>query len=363
MDLRIPLYLIFIFLFVIFRLFKHDSVGRNIFLFLCCTLLFLEAGLRHLAVGPDTPNYYDWYYEIHSYSWDSLLQEFNYFSAWAIPRDPGFPIIMKSFAYLGFSWQQVLLSISAFFFLALYRFISRNVETLSGALFALVLYISLFHIVALSGIRQEITMAVAMFSVELIEKRKPILFHLLIILFATVHISILFFLPMYILSRYISSKGQLFLLGSICLIPYIYTSSKYFAYVMADVLQNDYYYGYSQKEINSSANRYIILASMVSVFVLCMYRKVEFYQRPIFVVATIFMTLFVPLVSLNGTMIRIGQYFTFFMMLFLPYILDRLPLREITYFVAISILITLSLLSTYEYYFYWEEVLPFKYYY
>ena len=68
------------------------------------------------------------------------------------------------------------------------------------------------------------------------------------------------------------------------------------------------------------------------------------------------MTLAVPLISLDGTMIRIGQYFTLYLMVSLPLVFERVSYRKVGYFGCIAFLALKVFTSDSVYYFFWENV-------
>lgn len=72
--------------------------------------------------------------------------------------------------------------------------------------------------------------------------------------------------------------------------------------------------------------------------------------------AAVMMTLLVPLILRGGTAIRIGQYFTVYMMVSLPWIMERSNMRKIYYTAMIGVLV-LSLITTpaMEYHFFWNS--------
>ena len=72
------------------------------------------------------------------------------------------------------------------------------------------------------------------------------------------------------------------------------------------------------------------------------------------------LTMTAPLISLNGAMIRVGQYFTLYMMLLVPLAIDSIASRDerrILYIGMITALIFLTLRSgDFSYYFFWQHV-------
>ena len=71
------------------------------------------------------------------------------------------------------------------------------------------------------------------------------------------------------------------------------------------------------------------------------------------------LTLTSPLITLNGAMIRIGQYFTLYMMLLVPMAIDYISkgeIRRIIYWGMIAALVVLTLRSgDFEYFFFWQH--------
>lgn len=72
-----------------------------------------------------------------------------------------------------------------------------------------------------------------------------------------------------------------------------------------------------------------------------------------------FLTIFVPLITVDGAMIRISQYFTLYLLVLLPISITSLKSFATASFrmrFAMLILVILMFMHSYEYHFFWEYV-------
>lgn len=342
---------------LLFYLVYSQRVGnyKQSFITLGCILLGLEAGLRHIAVGPDTPNYYFLYQQACNSSWAELFAGFT--AAGSEFRDPAFAIIEKAFGSIVPSWQLFLMAVATFYFYALRNVLIRYIETLEGALLAFVLYLSLFNIIALSGIRQCITTGIAFLIIPLINERKWKFVIPIILVGATVHISLLFmimFIPLIILPNRITKKLYFI---AIVLIPLIAVGARNIILYMTGFMANDYYSGYANSDSNDNPIVYVFICSIISIYEYLNFNKLVKFKKTSFLVpSNILMTLTVPIIFLDGTMIRIGQYFTLYIMVSLPLIFDCTSYRKIAYWLCIVFLSFRIFTSNDLYYFFWETV-------
>lgn len=325
-----------------------------------CVLLGLETGLRHLAVGPDTINYYYKYQKTCDMSWSDVLSKFTV-SADEF-RDPSYDLIVKAFSSICSSWQMFLCIVAIFYFFGFWRVLTKYVKTLEGMLLALVLYIALFNIVSLSGIRQCITTGIAFFLIPLINDKKWKIVIPIILIGATIHISLLFLLLLIPLSLLSDGFKKIVYLISLILIPIIAIGVREIVLYMSSFLANDYYASYADADKGANPIVYVVLCSLVSIFEYCNYRKLtEDLNMSFLVPSNILMTLSVPLIFLDGSMIRIGQYFTLYMTVSLPLIFDKTHMRKFLYITSIVFLSYQIISSGSKYYFFWETVLGFYY--
>jgi hypothetical protein len=114
-------------------------------------------------------------------------------------------------------------------------------------------------------------------------------------------------------------------LFSILSIPLVLGGARLIVGFMASLMTSDYYMGYSKAEGSGGGITYIILMELLSLFCFIAIKKDYILKNDILSYLYInlpLLTIFVPLVMIDGTMIRIGQYFTFYMMLLFPYAID-----------------------------------------
>lgn len=298
--------------------------------------------------------------QITNTSWTEILTVIT--TSGSDLRDPAYTLIEKAFSTLIPSWQLFLIAIASLYFFGLWRILNQYVKSLEGVLLAFVLYLALFHIVALSGLRQCITTGIAFLLIPLINDKKWKTAIPIIILGSTIHISLLFMLLLIPLISLPNNTKKVLYLISIVLIPAIAVSARSIVAYMASFLANDYYATYANAENEANPIIYVSLCSIISIYEYINYQKlIGNYKTSFIVPSNILMTLFVPLIFLDGTMIRIGQYFTLYLMVSLPLVFDQTIYRKIAYFTCILILALSIFTSRNEYHFFWENVPGFSY--
>ena len=354
MDIRIYIYILF--LIAYFVLSHNGNSKRNVnnFAKFCCFILFLESGLRHANVGPDTSTYYLFFMELKAESWENLFNKFYETYALGEARDPGYALIAKLFTYISDSWQLFVIFGSGVYFVALYKFLTRYVDTLQGMLLAFTFCISLFHIIPLSGMRQQFTMAIAMLLPPLIEEKKLVKFLVVVLIGSTIHLSLIFVLPLYFLYHYFTGNSKLFIILSFLCMPIIAISAKSILATFVNFLANDYYMTYLNNE-QSGAVLYIIFFALIILVTIIYYDKVNFKSQKLFCSALMMISLTVPLIVVDGAMIRIGQYFTIYSMLFLPYVIQHSK-NEMLLYSILGALLYLAVSNRFEYHFFWENI-------
>lgn len=356
MNISLIIWLLLFFYYLQLRNKEYEKESVRKLIRLGCILLIIESGFRHVDVGPDTWNYYSMFYQDAKSSWSEILSQL-FINAEDF-RDPGYSILTKAFSTIIPSWQLFLLAGATFYYFAMGKLFTRYINSCTGVLLAFTLVLSLFEIIALSGMRQMITMAVSMLIVPLIFERKWKIVIPAVAAAAFIHISALFVLAFVPLSYFEEKTNHKLQLVSICLFPVVAMSAKGIVAYMAGFLANEYYMGYATKTTQESVGTYVIVALIVSLFIYFTYKstiqKTQFPDPSI--PAAVMMTLAVPLIVLDGSMIRIGQYFTIYMMITLPTILDVNPNRKQFYWGMMAFLIYFIVLKDSDYYFFWQDV-------
>lgn len=354
MDSRVILFVLIILGY--FLIGKKSRKGYIIFL---CVLLCLEGGLRHIAVGRDTYSYFIHFLSSQNLSWSDILQQFKLAYLEGEAKDPGYLIVEKLFLSVSDDWQLFLFVLSSFFFYALGSFIYNNTRNSLQVLFAFVLYVALLHISILCVLRQAICMAITFLITPLILKRNWFLFAIITILASTIHVSMLFVLFLYPISLMNFTAKKYLLLLAFFLVPVIALNANGIISYMASFIENEYYMSYAESEGRSGAMSYFVLCSLVALFVFFNIEMFNTSKKSLYVAGIIMLTLLAPLVIVHGTLIRLSQYFAFYMMFAIPIAFENKSVGlspKFAYAIAITILIILTFNTSFSYYFFWEYV-------
>ena len=364
MDTRVVLYII-VLLFGLLLITSNNQhpTARKVYIISICTLLVLESSLRSLLVGPDTYSYYVEFEGVKNQHWGEIWHSFIDTYIYGEGKDAGFHVLIKSFLFFSDSFNFFLFVIALIFFIPLGKILYSNTTNIWQLMFAFVLYIALFHIIALSGIRQQIATGGCFMAYQCLSNNKPIRAAILILVSITLHVSATIYLLM-IGAYYVFLKQEIHIekqihLASLLLIPVMLVSARGFVGWMASFLINDYYGGYAEKAIAGGAETFVLLMELLSLicFICINIEIIKNNKSCNLLYATLPMTtLFAPLVMLDGAMIRIVQYFSIYMLLLFPLSIE-LKFKRYTYsiyLIAIIILLVLSLRQPFNYTFFWE---------
>ena len=363
MSIKLFLYAIVLLLGVFFSN-GTDSKGnkRKWYVITIISLLILESSLRHVYVGPDTIRYYTSFNSMSEVSWGEVLGSFRTAYLEGEGKDPGFVVFMKLAHLITNDFNVFLFFCALPFFIPLGRLLYKFSSNIMQLVFAFTLYVALFHIVALSGVRQQIATGLCFMAFLQLDKDKNWKSLLYIALAATIHISALIFaiVPVLRLVNHSFIKGVH--LASFATIPFVIIYAGPIMLLLASFLANDYYSAYADSESNGGSFTYIAMMELLSLFCYISIKSKDLKddkRKKLLYVMLPMLTMTAPLISLNGAMIRVGQYFTLYMMLLVPIAIDSFAKnreRIIIYIVMIAALIFLTLRSDeFMYYFFWQN--------
>lgn len=334
-----------------------EEIKRERYIWIICVILILQSGLRNVAVGADTFSYYRSFEQVKQMDWSSVLDTVSNYYLNGIGKDPGYVVLQKIVQSVIGDYQIFLFLIAIFFFTALGCFIFKNTTGLWAAMFAFVLYSSLFYaFFSITGHRQTIATAATLFSFELIKKRKFLSFLILIALASTVHRSCLVFLPFYFL---FNLKSRILFPIALTLFPLI----MYYREGISEIIKN--IAGYENYTIYAGAGTYTFTAMLLLVSFLAWWRmKYVLFKnvkaKPLFNALIVAMAL-TPLTWVNPSAMRAVQYFSIFLLVLIPTVIDSFPydrvnVRRIGFAFAIIGLIILSIQADWntEYGFFWQ---------
>lgn len=363
MNIKLILFVIVIVLGLILGEWKSpEKSKRKSYVFIIISLLILESSLRSIDVGNDTASYYNAFVGITNTSWNEVWASFYDSYVLGEGKDPGFMVFMKSAQIISKDFHVFLFICALIYFVPLGVILYRYSERLIHLIFAFSLYLAIFHIVALSGVRQQLATGFCFMAFLFVGKQKYWHSIISILLGSLIHVSaaLFFLVPLfYLFGKRILKASHL---ASLILVPAIALSSGSIMLYLASFLANDYYSGYGTENTAGGAMTYIILMSILSIFCFFAIRKNALKDNQtltLFYVMLPLLTLTVPLTSLNGAMIRVGQYFTVYLTLLVPFAIDQISRKQkdsIIYMFAIAALFLLSIRGEgLEYSFFWQN--------
>lgn len=366
MDIRVVLFtLVFLGGFFFSSLGNNSKNRRNYIIFMMI-ILTLESCLRGLSVGPDTLNYYWMFKDDGNMNWN------NVFTA-LIDRyinnesefDAGFIFFNKLIYSITTSFSLYLVFCALFFFVPFGILLNRYTCNFKQLIFIFTLYVSLFNMIAMSGVRKEIALGCSIWAtLALIDKNyKQLVISLTIGTF--IHMSTLLWLLVPLFSLFDTKILRLLHISGLCFVPIVIAASSYIIIYMGTFVGMEKYAEYGMNGVAGGALTFTLLIELISLFCLIAYRKFSFekgsYMHILYTTLPCF-SFFAPLITNNGSMVRISQYFHLYILLLFPFAIDSFFKKKssIIYFICCILLIFLSLQSGYEpYYFIWEDNSPY----
>lgn len=339
---------------------RYQQSYKNQYVIAISILLILQSGLRNWAVGSDTYQYYRRFEEIKDSSWSDIQNTISQYYFFGIGKDPGYDVFQKIIQYVLPHYQLFLIFIAIIFFSSLGYFINKNTNRISDVVLAYVLYSCLFfNFFSITGQRQTVATAASLYGYELIKKRKLIPFLIHILLAATIHKSVLIFLPFYFIAPL--KQTSLYNWGALLLFPVLMFYKSPFSQLMQDLG------GYTNFETYEGAGTYTFSFMLLLVAVVALWRmKTVLWQnetaRPVYN-AFVFALFFTPLTWVNPSAMRVVQYYSIFMLVLVPAVVnsfevESMKFRKLVFMVSLYLLIGLFIRANInsEYKFFWQEM-------
>lgn len=357
MDIR-PFEFAFIIIFG-FLCSNYGRKGKTVYVWSVIVMLLLESGLRSVLVGNDTIFYFNTFNDMKLTSWSDTMRMFRDSYVQGTARDPGYYFLVKVLQIFINDFTTFLLVIGTIYFIPLGYIINKYTTRVLECVFAFALYVALFRIIALSGVRQQIALGLSFIAFAQILRGKNILALLFISIGFFIHSSCALCLAWYGLKLMPNKWINKVAIVSMLFIPFIYSMSGAIMMWFASFIKNDYYEAYGEGNMAGGANTYFMLMELLAIGCFFCLRKVTNNNTIHNFITNLPMTiLLTPLIMLNGSMIRMGQYFTLYLMVILPMaVREQLPdknMQNITFCSMIGILIFMALQSNIVYYFYWD---------
>lgn len=324
---------------------------RKWYCFLSGGLWILISGLRGLSVGADTATYYYSYLNVKNRSFNELFQNvLAKIISNTGNKDPGYDLFVKLTQIISEDYQVFLMIIALIFMIPFTIWVWR--ESMNP-LISFVLYSSLFYaFFAITGIRQTISTAlVVLIGDRLIKERKLIPFLMVAFVSSLIHRSSLVFVPFYFLSRLKIRQRTVVLAGIVCVISFAFKSQ------LKNIFISISGYGeYSATYIGAGTSTFTFLLLMLFALSIFAYRRDEYIdENRRFYIALYLAMFFVPLTWINPSAMRIVQYFSIYLVLLIPEMIEAVffeKSKKVVTIVVVSILVLFLFRSNPQYVFF-----------
>ena len=350
-----------------FSLKGNTLKNRKMYIIFMMILLTLESCLRGLSVGSDTTNYYIFFNNMVSvnldYIWLAMKERYIELTG---TEDIGF-LLYNKLIYMVWPNFSFMLFISALlFFVPFGKLLIRYTKDFSQLIFIFVLYVVLFNMIAMSGVRKEIALGFTVWAFMYYVNKDFKKCAICVFLGSVIHMTTLLFLLIPVIGLLKGKFLRFFHILAFILIPVVIRFSGVIITLMAETSGNERYLVYGKESAEGGAMTFTLLIGIISLFCLYAFRKVKltnstFFSK-LYIVLPCF-TFFAPLITNNGSMIRISQYFHLYIVLLLPYAIDMYFVRKrnLVYLSLIFSLLVLSFVSggyNDSYTFIWDDYIP-----
>ena len=336
---------------------------RKKYIITICFILILVSGLRNVAVGDDTYGYFLNFEDAKSISWQQTFVDFKDYYLNGVAKDPGYPIFVKLIQVISEDFTIYLLITALIFYSALGSFIHRNTSKLSESVIAFTLFFVLFfYVFSVSAVRQSLAIAATMYSYEFVKKKQLIRFLILILVASTIHKSVFIFIPFYFLCQYKVSKH--IFTAVLLLFPIFMSQRQLLAQYFISIGGYDEYENFEGSGTLVFTSIFIIISVVGLLRRKIILNKSHLSQN--YYNAFALALLLLPLSWINPSLLRITMYFSIFMILFIPEIVNSfdkfsLKFRRGVGIVTLFLLFVLYFQSNWNkeymvYKFYWQEM-------
>lgn len=330
-----------------YNTYKLKSRNKLIICILCFFSIFTLLGLRKQSMGVDLSGYLTSFDFLNQISWKKVLLLKSYLN-----YEKGFVLFSKLSGSI-FNNRQFYIAICAFVSLAPIAYVFYKKSKVP--LLSFIIYLGLpSFLIAFSGLRQAIALAVTFYSIKFIEDKKIFKFMLAIVVAMLFHKTAIIFLLAYPLFYVKRSNWVKFF--SLCLVPIVYFLRYPLFYVLSKFFKEN-----AIPDGNSAITLFLIF-SLIYVFLLLLEnssnRKESGYIN-LFYCACIFQAFG----GVYSTAMRVGYYFMIYLTLALPEIISSKSRnskdRYIIYLIFFTCFASFGLYSIYNSS--WAMAYPYKF--
>ena len=320
---------------------------------ICGFFWILISALRGWTVGADTISYYLSFESVKHYSFSDLISEIykKYILRMDI-RDPGYNTLVKVVQIFIKDYQLYLLFIACVFMIPFCKWINRESK---NPVISFTLYSCLFYaFFSITGVRQTIaTTLVVLIGDRYIKERKLFPFIIITIVASSIHASALVFLPFYFLSNIkINKKNGLIWIGLIVLSVVARGALKEFFIRLSGYEEYTKDYERAGTLIFSTVLTLLFLWSF-----LAQYNDKQLEDNKRYYNALSLAMFFLPLTWLNPSAMRVVQYFSIYLVLLIPEMVNSTFSKQdkgIVTGIILGIFVLLLIRSNPTYVFFWQ---------
>ncbi len=358
---------------------RPSQKNTKLFCIMAASNWVLLSGLRHSSIGADTYAYRYTFYNSKYNSWETLFENFkNTIFKWNVfeekliegatetgdglfemilgenalaVKDPGYAILTKAFYSVIPNYTAYLIFIAIVFMVPLAILIYRHSrEPLISFLIYSCLFYSFFGI---TGHRQTLATGIALMGyLAFAEKKKFVPFLLTILLAYPLHKSVTAFLPIYFLQYVKMDRKKV--IAVLIAFPVVFLLRRPLATLLSNLS------GYEGYDNETGRGAYTFLLVYIVLMIATLWKgkeTIEVNPKANLALAAVALAfLLTPLTFVNASLMRLVQYYSIFMMLYIPDLIMAFDDHEsqFAYLLALAVLIGLFIRIQPQYLFFWQ---------
>lgn len=318
----------YLFMVLLGILLLNSSKNYRIQSILFCTIASFQwiilSGFRHISVGSDTMQYYQGHFRVNlSKGWRDIFPNLIAWLQGYDVEEPGYFALQIFFQTFSDNYQLFLIFVACIFTIPLGLWIYKNS---ADPLISFAVYFCLFSsFYAITGIAQTVATTVVLFGgYDFLRRKKILPFLFVCFLGGLIHKSALFFIVLYFIG--IVPISKMYFLLAFSAFGVIMLEKDIVMQIIVKLT------GYTSFSLSSNTKPYAFTFIYILVCVVIAWRHEEMLKKSkdvrIWINAVFMGLLLVPTVFINASAMRGVQYFSFFLILIIPAILETFQFKD-----------------------------------
>lgn len=318
---------------------KSINNRKKILCLIYCLQWVLLSGLRNYSVGADTLAYKNSFDDVFNTSWGELFRNFTeYFKGVEDIKDPGYALIEKFCQiFIGNDYTLFLLIIAIVFTVPMAIWVYKYSDNVC---LSFMIYSALFYsFFAITGHRQTIASALVIFGgYECIKKNKWLPLIILQAIAFFIHKSSICFIALYVV-RFIKIN-KVYWAFSIIFIILAFIFRAYLMKVLGHVMG---YESYTDQFEGAGAYKFTFFLLLIFIGAFLLYSKTDKCVDTDYAVKAITLaTIFTPLTFIDPSAMRVVQYFSVFIMILVPKLIQTFDYKTRGFAEAMSYIVLIG---------------------